>query len=172
MMDKLLRPNDVEHVLYIIQTGATLILLLLLIEALWWCFTVNRHAIWLYKHPSEDRRRCINWKLLYTASIMSAIYCTLTWILWVVHVSSYNGLTALDNVKFHISTLLFAESMMWGSASMASAITVIYCYFLIAKVTRLKIELYPLISKFVVQRWVNPKESEESLCSTKLSIFS
>lgn len=112
-------------------------------EAIMWGWTMNRHALWLKRHPEDaNEYPLVGYNRLRFVSISSSIISTLVITAWIILTVNHKAIFPMQQTLLSITVLLLQLSHM-------------NLFTLIARYTCLPRSMWPLVSvlmsKFIVK---------------------
>lgn len=118
-----------------------IVLFVIINEAILWCYTINRHAEWLNRHPKDDRRQT-NHKRLFFASGACGAITFLQLILW-IYMMVFN----------YICMTNFPMYLLFYTLTLGQLMVIISFLGLIAKYSRLPQQYRPILTSKVKKLW-------------------
>ena len=112
-----------------------LIIFFLSVELMFWSFSINRHSVWLSKHPHYDRRLAVPSRLLSMAGCMTAIFAIC---LWIWHVYSFS--LYMNNLVSSFDFYTRAFFIVWTELS------IIHLWAMLARYGCVHTKYWPIFS--------------------------
>lgn len=116
------------------------------VEAMFWAFSINRHAYWLKLHPEYDRRLAVPFRILSVAGWFT-LFLSLT--LWVWHVYSF--------ALFKMCTIMPYDYYLKSFMVIWIQLSLIHLWGIVARYCCLHTQFWPIlsgiISRFLIRKF-------------------